>query len=134
MLCWILPRNMITACLKNGISYPIQSVDQRWRSWQRCWKLNGTGAPHRANGERYSSPMEWRATTDRHMFEFGGRWPMDPFQKNHIVAMTNRTRPATRQMISGDGPSPKWIARFYKAICGVWLHQEIVNFCNIMHW
>jgi hypothetical protein len=47
--------------------------------------------------------------------------------------MTNSVRPATRQMKSGGGPSPQWIARFYKAICGVWLHQEIVNFCNIMH-
>jgi hypothetical protein len=59
---------------------------------------------------------------------------MDPFQKNPIISMTNRVRPATRQIESGGGPSPQWIARFYKAICGVWLHQEIVNFCNIMHW
>jgi hypothetical protein len=61
---------------------------------------------------------------------------MDPFQKNPIIAMTNRVRSATRQMKSGGGPPPhpQWIARFYKAICGVWLHQEIVNFCNIMHW
>ena len=60
-------------------------------------------------------------------FAFDGDWPTDPLAGNPMAEMVRRLPSASQS------PS-HWISRFYKAIMVVWFFQEVVNFCNIMHW
>lgn len=67
-------------------------------------------------------------------FAFDGRWPSDSFAKNPMIELADRARLSSIFGPCSRGPSPRWIARLYKAILGAWFHQETINLCNIMHW
>ena len=67
-------------------------------------------------------------------FEFDGKWPTNPFDRNPVKMMATGARPSGNGGLSACSPSAEWVARFYKAIVGVWLRQEIFNFCNMMNW
>ncbi len=48
-------------------------------------------------------------------FAFDGDWPSSPLVGNPMVGLV-RSWPSTRR------PSPQWVARFYKAIIGIWFY------------
>ncbi|ERF68798.1 hypothetical protein EPUS_06242 [Endocarpon pusillum Z07020] len=67
-------------------------------------------------------------------FEFDGKWPTNPFERNPVKKMVTAARSSASGGLSVCSPSAEWVARLYKAIVGVWLRQAILNFGNIMHW
>lgn len=67
-------------------------------------------------------------------FAFDGNWPANPFGKNAATAVLRGDHRCMQSELLSVGFSPQWVERFYKAINSVWLYQEAVNFCNIMHW